>query len=158
MRNVQAVRNPEQDPDKFFKAGLMLLKEQRPRDAMVAFEHALKVNPDEPTYMSYLGLALALGRVNTKKAIELCRKAVQRSYYQPELFHNLGQVYMLSGDRRRAREALIKGLEVDRHDEAILTELTSIGMRRSPPIPFLSRDHLLNKYLGKVLARVGLRR
>jgi len=35
--------------------------------------------------------------------------------------------------------------------------LAAIGTRRPPVIPALSRDSLLNKYLGIILGRLGLR-
>ena len=43
------------------------------------------------------------------------------------------------------------------YQAAIINELVLIGRRKNPPIPFLSRSHPLNKFLGKFLTKLGLR-
>jgi len=48
------------------------------------------------------------------------------------------------------------GLRHGRHKE-ILETLAALGIRRPPPINFLSRSNPLNKYLGLLLAKLNLR-
>jgi tetratricopeptide (TPR) repeat protein len=147
----------EGNPEKLFRAGMALLRQERPRDAVLAFEHALKLSPGQPAYMSYLGLSMALCRVRPKDALDLCRRAVNASVYHPEFFHNLGQVYLMSGNRQRAREVFLKGLELDRRDHALRGEIIAMGVRRPPLIPFLPRNSRINVTLGRTLKRLKIR-
>ena len=36
-------------------------------------------------------------------------------------------------------------------------ELKRLGQRKRPPFTFLPRNHVINKYMGKILARIHLR-
>jgi Flp pilus assembly protein TadD len=158
MINAHSMSVPvEGNPERLFRAGMALLRQERPRDAVLAFEQALKLSPGQPAYMSYLGLSMARSRVRPKDALDLCRKAVNAAAYHPEFFHNLGQVYLMSGNRARAREVFLKGLELDRRDHALKGELIAMGVRRTPPIPFLARNNRLNIALGRALKRLSVR-
>lgn len=42
--------------------------------------------------------------------------------------------------------------------KAVHRELDKLGLRKPPVIPFLSRGNPINKYLGIILSRMGLRR
>jgi hypothetical protein len=48
------------------------------------------------------------------------------------------------------------GLRHGRH-RGIVDTLGSLGIRRPPPLPMLSRDNPFNKYLGKLLRKLNLR-
>ena len=145
------------DPHELFLAGMTLLDKEAPREAARVFELALRASPGEAAYMSYLGLALGLSRADGKRSIELCEKAVRRQFFQAELFHNLGRVYLMSGHRRKAREAFIAGLKLDETKPENIQALESMGIRRAPVLSFLARGHPLNRMAGKALARLGLR-
>ena len=155
--NAVRVPQPEQDPAKVFRAGLQLLHADNVRDALIAFENAHYLDPEEPIYMSYLGLARVLLRKDVKQAVKLCEKAAKNNLYHPEIYHNLGRVYVMRNERKKALEALQHGLKIDPENEAILSELRRMGTRKDPPIPILHRNHFLNHYLGKVLALIGAR-
>jgi tetratricopeptide (TPR) repeat protein len=154
-----AVNNfaPDQDAARCFQAGLKLLKREDTREAILALEQAHRAVPGNPLYMSYLGLALILARSRTKEAIRLCEKAAVESQFYPEVYHNLGNVYLMRGQKGKARQAFLIGLKIDRGHAGLLEAMEELGVRRSPPVPFLCRDHVINKYLGKVLRRLKLR-
>lgn len=145
------------DPKELLKAGLFLLQRNQAREAMRALEEASRLDPSNVIIRSYLGLAMATARAGTKEAVHMCELAVQGNAFQPELYLNLGRVYMIVGDRRRARLAFLDGLKLDREDPDLLRSLQVIGMRKVPPIPFLHRDSPINKYLGIALRRLRLR-
>jgi Flp pilus assembly protein TadD len=145
------------DPRELLKAGLFLLQRSQPREAMRALEEASRLDPESPLIQSYLGLAMATARTGTKEAVQLCEQAVRGDAFQPELYLNLGRVYMIVGDKRRARLAFLEGLKLDREDPDLLRSLQVIGMRKLPPLPFLHRDSPVNKYLGIALRRLRLR-
>lgn len=153
----QTGEGPEQEPEELYKAGIFLLKRDKTREALVAFRHALAIRGAEPKYMSFYGLSLALVEGKLREALGLCEKAVGKEFYRPELYLNLGRVYLMAGNRKKAHMALRKGLALDRENMEIRSELERMGVRRPPVFPFLDRRNPANKVAGKVLHRLRLR-
>ena len=52
--------------------------------------------------------------------------------------------------RKRACSAVKLGLKLDPRDTDLIGLRTRMGSRRKPCLQFLSRDNLLNKWLGRV--------
>jgi len=156
-RGDAATRKSEDDPQEFLRAGVFLLRRDEPREAMRVLERAYKLDSKNPITRSYLGLAMALSRAGTKQALELCESAVRGGTFHAELYHNLGRVYVMAGDRRRARLAFLEGLKLDQDDPDLTQGLQTLGMRSTPPLSIVHRDHPWNKYLGITLKRLGLR-
>src|SRR5512135_806078 len=147
----------ERDAEEYFKAGLFLLKRNKAKEALSAFKQALISKDSDPRYMSYTGLCMALAEGRTKEAVELCERAVEKEFYRPELFLNLGRVYLQAGNRKKAHVAFRKGLSLDRENRGIRQELERMGVRKPPVFPFLDRRHPINKMAGKVLHKMRLR-
>lgn len=99
-------------------------------------------------YMSYQGLCQVLSA--DVSGLNLCRHAASMETLQPAVFLNLAVAELKLRHRKRACSAIRQGLRLDpRHNE--LRELRHrIGSRRKPCLQFLSRDNLLNKWLGRV--------
>jgi hypothetical protein len=72
------------------------------------------------------------------------------------LYLNLGRVHLKAGRKRDAIETVRKGLGFGDSKEAVLF-LNTLGTRRKPVLPFLPRRNFLNKYLGLLFSRLGLR-
>jgi len=138
----------------FIKGVDALAREEWPT-ALACFERATTLL-DIPVHASFLGLCLAKERGQVRKAVALCTEAIEREPGNSLHYLNLGKIYLLQGDRPEAIRMFRKGLE---HgvDEQIVAELNKLGARRPPPLPFLHRSHPLNKYLGIILGRLGLR-
>ena len=149
--------SPDSDAEELYKAGLFLLKRDKVKEALAAFKRAFKIKGSEPRYMSYLGLCLAIAEGKSREAVTLCEKAVQMEFFRSELFLNLGRVYLISGNRKKAHMAFRKGLALDRENRNLRTELEKMGIRKPPVFPFLERKHPINKLAGKVLYRLRLR-
>jgi Flp pilus assembly protein TadD len=147
----------DSDAEELYKAGLFLLKREKVREALVAFKRALSIKDTEARYMSYTGYCLAVSEGKTKEAVMLCEKAAEKEFYRPELLLNLGRVYLLAGNRRKAHMAFRKGMTLDRENNELKSDLELMGVRKSPVIPFLDRKHPINKLAGKVLYRLHLR-
>src|SRR5262245_61933427 len=92
-----AARRAEDNPQELLRAGIFLLRRDEPREALRILERAFELDSRNPMTRSYLGLAMALARSGTKKAVELCEEAVRQGTYHAELYHNLGRVYLISG-------------------------------------------------------------
>ena len=150
-------KGADENPKELLRAGVFLLRRDDVREAMRLLERAHELNPEDAMTRSYLGLAMALCRAGTKQAVHHCEEAVKGGTFHPELYHNLGRVYLMAGDRRRARLAFLEGLKLDREDPDLTHDLSKLGIRSIPPISLLHRDHPCNKYLGKALKRLRLR-
>lgn len=140
------------------KRGIKLLEAGHYLDAARNLRASYQQDPSSPVCQSYLGVALALGEKKYGEAEELCKGAIKREFYQSDFYHNLGKVYIASRQRGLAIKAFRKGLEVDPSNEKIHRTMERIGQRGRPIIPFLSRDHFLNRELGKLRAILAGRR
>ena len=123
--------------------------------ALACLERALSIW-DDPLWHSRLGFCIAKQRGQLTKAFELCRGAIEHDPANPLHYLYLGKVHLVSGNTHEALQALRQGMTLggDREMELMLN---SIGIRKPPVISFLSRDNLLNKILGIILGRLGLR-
>lgn len=128
-------------------------------NSRVALEQFRKLVDIErlPVYCSNLAFCLAKEKREFKQAIALCNEAIKKEPKSSTHFLNLGRVYLLAGQKKDAIRFLRMGLRYERNRE-ILNELEMLGARKTPPIPFLGRGNPMNKYLGIILERMGVRR
>ncbi|MGD8438893.1 MAG: hypothetical protein PVG53_00020 [Holophagae bacterium] len=98
---------------------------------------------------SYFGLCIASLYKQYSEAIEYCNVSMRVQPSNPEHYENLGKIYLLMRNRRKAIEALFEGLEREPGNTAIKRILNRIGTRREPVISFLSRDFPVNIWLGR---------
>jgi len=145
------------NPGEYFDAGMFLLERGKYAEAMVAFKAAHEGDNKEPRFMSFYGYCLAKTGKMPKEGLRLCEDACKKEFFRPELFLNLGRVFMINGNKRKAHLAYRKGLSIDRDNRAIINELQSMGVRKKPVFPFLERRNPLNKIAGKILYRLWLR-
>lgn len=106
-----------------------------------------------PLLSSY-GLCLALHKGRIKEAAEFCWLGVEKDHYNPDAYYNMARVWMAGKSRRKAVEALEKGLALDSKHPGLKRLRAEIGSRKSPVIPFLHRDNPLNISLGKMRSRM----
>ena len=112
-------------------------------------EDAVKIAPKNPFYLSLLGLCMAKeGFLSRGKA--LCSKAVSLAPDTCECYVNLGRVLLEEDRREEARTVFLKAYRIDRRNVEVALELSRMGIRRSPVLPFLSRGNQLNILLGKL--------
>ena len=138
-----------------FEEGLKALNNGRTGAALDWFAKAV-AEEKTPLAVSYLAYCRAKEEGKSKESIALCMEAVKDEPKNPDIYLNLGRVYLLAGQRRPAIRAFDLGLRYGKSPQ-IINELALIGRRKNPPLPFLSRNHPLNKFLGKFLAKLGLR-
>jgi predicted Zn-dependent protease len=123
--------------------------------ALACLEKALALQ-DNPLWYSRLGFCVAKERGHLTQAFELCRSAITHDPSNPVHYLYLGKIHLLAGNQNEAIQALRQGATLGDLSEIEKT-LAAIGIRKSPVIPAISRNHLLNKYLGILMARLGLR-
>jgi tetratricopeptide (TPR) repeat protein len=114
---------------------------------------ALKISPDNPFYISYYGLCIGM-RGDHAGAERLCRRAAKLNPVSPIILVNLGRILLEQGFRKEARDFFSRAYAIDNTNSAAALELSGMGVRRQPVIPFLSRDNPLNCFLGKLRHRL----
>ena len=123
--------------------------------ALACLERALGIW-DDPVWHSRLGFCIAKQRGLITRAFELCRGAIEHDPDNPLHYLYLGKVHLVAGNALEALQTFRQGMVLGGSPE-LERMLDSIGTRKAPVLSFLSRDNLLNKYLGIVFARLGLR-
>lgn len=143
------------DIKNFSFKGIQALNEGNSVAALAFFEKAVQIS-NTPLNRSYLAYCLAKERGQFKKAISLCEDAIKEDPANSVHYLNLGKVYLLHGNREEAIRIFREGLKLEDNPQ-IRDELVNLGIRKTPVISFLPRSNPLNKYLGLLLARLGLR-
>jgi tetratricopeptide (TPR) repeat protein len=99
--------------------------------------------------------AACLARVGRlKEAVDTCRLAAKRDSRNPIVQLNLARVYLAAGSRRRALEALNRGLDGAPKNPDLRALEVEMGQRHRPVIGFLSRDNPVNIALGRARYRL----
>lgn len=139
-----------------FRQGIQAMRTRRTVEALALFEAAIEierragVRSIQPRYLSHYGLLLAVEARRCHEGIYFCREATAREHYNPDLFLNLSRACLAAGRRREAVEALDSGLRLQPEHAGLRALGTRMGRRKSPVIPFLSRNNPLNVFLGRL--------
>ncbi len=139
-----------------FARGLTALARARTREALALFETAIEIERQrgvarpQARYISYYGLCLALEKHRLHEGISLCREALQREFYNPDLCCNLGRLLVIAGKRKEAYAVLCKGYRLQPNHRGLIVELNGLGQRRPPVVSFLSRGNPINVILGRM--------
>jgi len=149
--------------ERSFERGLRSLERGNLVEALAYFEAALRLeegharSPRRARYASFYGYALAAALGRTKAGLEICTRAAGSDLFCPEIYLNLARVQLMGSDRRGAWRSLVRGLSLDPGHAAIRTEMRKMGLRRRPVLPFLERDHVINRAAGKLARKLGAR-
>lgn len=165
MKSPKHIKGSEElrGRDDYLSRVKRLLKRGKEEDALLILKHALKEMPDDPFILSYYGCLLAIVERKAASGAKVCMDALEivkksrplGEFIHPLFYLNLGRCYYAGGQRKKAIEAFGEGLRMDSQNPDILQEFKRIGMRKKPPLPFLQRNNLLNKYIGLLLTRLG---
>jgi tetratricopeptide (TPR) repeat protein len=145
----------KENAEKECAQALAALAAEDTQAALAFIEKALRLR-DTPQWYSYLGYCIARQRGQHRKGLELCKESLAVEPDNPVHFLNLGRVYLTKGDKDEAlriwREGMAKGGSPE-----LVQQLERLGTRIRPAIPMLARRNPLNRYLGILLRRLGLR-
>ena len=120
-----------------FKKGLEALVDENFVDAAMHFrraidvEHQRRVAHPDMRYLSYYGLCRAKAHGRLEEAIHSCRRAARVRSQDPEMFLNLGRVYLSARRRRNAFDSFQDGLKLD-PDHAVLRRESDQLERKFP--------------------------
>lgn len=144
------------EAEELYDKGREALERDHDYLARTCFERAADLERT-PENLSCLALCLAKTRGEYADAIGMAREALAAEQTNPLLHLNLGKVYWLAGEREKALQTLRNAMPYDKSNR-ISRELDRYGKRKTPLFPALKRSHPLNKYLGLLLTRLGLRK
>jgi len=131
--------------------GVRLTKAGRYADALIVFDSDICAMLD-PLAMSYYAICLVRVEKRYDKAISLCAMAAEKEFFNPEIYLNLGRIFLARGHKSKAVKAFRRGLRIDDTHKELLTEIKRLGLRRRPFISWLSRHNSINIFIGKVTA------
>ena len=146
---------PQDDVEKVYSRALDTLAAGNTQSALAQLERALKVM-DNPALHSHLGYCIAKERGQVRKGRDLCLATIELEPQNPVHYLNLAKVHQIGGNKLDALSALRQGAALGGGDE-LFSLLNVLGKRKQPPLSFLSRDNPLNKWIGLLLSRIGLR-
>jgi tetratricopeptide (TPR) repeat protein len=141
--------------EELFKKGLEALATGKMIPALASFEKALELE-DNPAFYSYFALCIAKERGQVKAAITLCEKALQKDTENTAHYLNLGKILLHAGNRDDAIMVFRGGLKYGTNP-LIIDELNKLGTRKPPVLSFLRRNNPINKYLGIIFKKLGIR-
>jgi|SRR5579863_4362571 len=147
--------------EEYLELGLIYVREQAWAKALGSLDQAEQRFTAEKQKVpaaldSFLGLSLAMIGQRLEEALSRCEKAVDEASYQPDYYFNLARVYLALEDKTSAIQALRMGLQLDERHPWITREMKSLGIRNTPVINALPRNHFLNRHLGKIKSRLKL--
>ncbi len=101
------------------KNGIKELKKGNFPGAIDNFTSAIKLKPDNTSYLSYLSLAYSKVPGKMKEAEEVLLKAIKLEPFNADLHANLGLIYIKAGVKKKAQSSFQKALKIDpQHDKA----------------------------------------
>ena len=139
-----------------FRLGREDLHEEALDRALAHFRAAHRLDPGSAQYRSFYGLVLGICERRWEQALELCRSAAREEFFDPIHYLNLARLHLAFGFKAEGRRLLKRGLMIAPDHEEIVTALRHMGMRRRPPLGFLPRENVLNRWLGKLSLRLGV--
>lgn len=138
-----------------YEKGCEALKAKDYKAAQRAFKQVFEsVDEHHEAYnrvASYLGLAQAL--TADPNGLLLCRDAASSESRQGEVFLNLACAEWCANNRERALDAIVRGRKIDRKNERLIKASLLLDTRRRNLFPFLPREHVLNRTLGRLMRR-----
>jgi tetratricopeptide (TPR) repeat protein len=148
------------ETDELLRKGIRLLETSHLEEAATLFEAALTLekksgSEPSPRLLSYCGYTMAFARKKYMDGLQLCKTAVEKEFYNPDLFYNLGEIYLARGDKKNAHAAFTRGLALAPEHAKICARIREMGVRQNPVLPFLDRDNVLNRFLGALFRADG---
>jgi len=141
--------------EELFKRGVEELASGKMIRALGSFEKALELE-DNPVFYSYYALCIAKERGQVRRAIKLCEEALQKDGENSAHYLNLGKILLHAGNHDDAIMVFRGGLKYW-NNLLIIEELNKLATRKPPVISFLNRNNPINKFLGIIFNKLGLR-
>jgi predicted Zn-dependent protease len=109
--------------------------------------------PIGATVMAAYGLAVGMTG-DLQEGLETCQRALSADRRNAEIWAAVGRLAMHAGIRKKAVDAVARGLALAPRSRDLLELRDALGERHRPAVPFLARDNVVNVRLGRVLHRL----
>lgn len=149
---IQNAFSTEALPDRLFSLGLLCYMAKMLPEANSVFSRVHELCPEDTLHGSFYGLTLAVVEKDIDTGLKLCKAALKGDSVDPEVYWILGQVYLLAGQRNEAFRTFKKGLFIHNDCVYLKAALGKMGVRKKRVFSFLSRNHSLNIFAGKLRA------
>jgi hypothetical protein len=138
-----------------FDKGCEALQAQDYRAAVREFRKAMQsIDEQHELYnkvASYLGLAQVL--TSDLNGLLICRDAASTESEDGDVFLNLACAEWHIENRERAVDAIMRGRRIDVRHAQLDRVSQLLDSRRRSIFPFLPRQHLLNRTMGRLMRR-----
>ncbi len=124
-----------------FKKGLAALIDRNYVEAAIHFrqamdiEHQRRILQPDMRYLSYYGLCRATAHDKIQEGLHACKRATLVRSQDPEMFLNLGRVYLLARKKRLAYDTFRTGLCLDPSHVTLARESSRLHARLPKPAP-----------------------
>lgn len=138
-----------------FSRGIEFLRQRNLYQAVecfqVAYHSADDKNPHRYMYLSYYGYARILN--GEYHAIDHCRRAVQHRAADADQYYILARAEMFCRNRHQMIAAIAQGIRLNQQHTGLTMMRKTIPHRRFKPVPFLPRNNIVNRSIGRLLRR-----
>ncbi len=128
--NLLLEKNPN-DVEIMYKKGMVLERMGRVDEAISVMREILKLDPDNPSALNFIGYSYAERGKNLKEAKELIERALKKRPNDGYIMDSMGWVYYMMGDYTKALEWIKKALYS------------------------MPKDPVINEHMGDVLVKLG---
>ena len=97
---------------------------------------------------SYYGLVQVLN--SNENGLLLCRDAASKEMFDGNVFLNLACAELECDNRKRAIDAIQHGIKLDARNANLRRACARLDCRRKCCFGFLPRDHMLNRFFGRM--------
>lgn len=133
------------------------LKAEDYKAAERAFNVALESIDEGDEYynniQSYYGLTQVLNL--NSNGLLLCRDAASNEMFDGYVFLNLACAEWESDNRKRAIDAIRRGIKIDAEHNQLNVACSRLGCRKKCCFSFLARNHKLNRLFGRLMRQPG---
>jgi len=121
--------------EKFFVKGLEALEDRNFIDGAMFFRRAMdietqrRVQQPDMRYLSYYGLCRAHAHSRVQEGLHACIRAARTRSQDPDMFLNLGRVFLMARQKSSAYRAFQAGLDIEPGHETLALESSRLARR-----------------------------
>ena len=116
-----------------FERALLLEKTGKPLEALQSMEKVLQLHPGNPEALNFIGYTWADQNINLEKALAYVQRAAAIKPDSGFIRDSLGWVYFRLGQKDKARDELLKALELEPEDPDIHEHLGDVYLSLHMP-------------------------
>jgi len=150
-----AIRIYPENDQLYFELAILLEKTGKHDQAMIAMKKVLKLKPDHPEALNFIGYSWAEANINLDKALTYIKKAISKRPDNGFIRDSLGWVYFRLGEYSRAVEELKKAVTQEPNDPHIIEHLgdtyAAMGQKNKAIDAYTKALNLSTKQLDKTL-------